>query len=65
MSENVIIVGSRSMHFANNLAVQLVTAAHKPSAINPQIHPAYFSPIGKLSKPTPINTLSEDLAKHI
>lgn len=59
MSEKVIIVGSRSMHLASSLAVQLVTAAQRSRAISPQTQPAYFSPIGRLSKPTPIKTLNK------
>lgn len=57
MSEKVIKVGSRSMHLAKSLAVQLVIAAHRNKKVMPQTQPAYFNPIGKLSKPTPIKTL--------
>jgi hypothetical protein len=57
-SEKVMRLGSRSMHLARSLAVQAVTAAHRKSATMPQSQPAYLKPMGRLSKPTPIKTLS-------
>jgi hypothetical protein len=56
-SEKVITVGSKSIHLARSLAVQLVTVAPMKRVIIPQSQPAYFIPIGKLRRPTPIRTL--------
>jgi hypothetical protein len=56
-SENVIRLGSRSMHLASSLAVQAVTAAQRNNEIIPQSQPAYLIPIGKLRRPMPIRTL--------
>jgi len=59
MSEKVIRLGSRSMHRARILAVQAVTAAQRKSEIMPHSQPAYFMPMGRLRRPTPIKTLDE------
>jgi len=56
-SEKVIKLGSKSMHFASNLAVYAVRPAKANRATIPQSQPAYLIPIGKLSSPTPISTL--------
>lgn len=58
-SEKVIRLGSRSMHFASSLAVYEVTAAALRSMTIPQSQPAYFMPMGKLKRPTPIRTLGD------
>ncbi len=50
---------STSKHLARMPAVYDVTAAEKRRYPIPIIQPAYRMPRGKLSKPTPINTLTE------
>lgn len=58
-SENVIKLGSRSMHLASSLAVYAVTVAARNNVTIPQSQPAYLKPIGKLRRPTPMRTLDD------
>lgn len=51
------------MHFASSLAVYEVTAAAAKRMTMPHSQPAYFMPIGRLKRPTPIRTLEIQISK--